>query len=155
MTPGAVEARLYGHDPADGVGGAGAFFLLLDEPEVYGLPPDPVVTTRALADTWTRVGLAAGRCCSARLPRSWEAPVSGAEVRRDGLAGVRPGREARTWQPHGAAAMIGRSRHDHPGGSYYGDPIINPPVWEERNIAGYLFTGGLAGASSILAAGPT
>ena len=29
-------------DPADGVGGFGAFFLLLDEPEVYGLPPDPV-----------------------------------------------------------------------------------------------------------------
>ena len=30
------------------IGGAGAFFLLLDEPEVYGLPPDPVVTTRDL-----------------------------------------------------------------------------------------------------------
>ena len=29
------------HDPDDGVGGFGAFFLLLDEPEVYGLPPDP------------------------------------------------------------------------------------------------------------------
>jgi hypothetical protein len=42
---------------------------------------------------------------------------------------------------------------DHPGDSYYGQPIINPPVWEEREIAGYLFTGGLAGASSILAAG--
>ncbi len=37
--------------------------------------------------------------------------------------------------------------------SYYGRPIINPPVWEEREIAGYLFLGGLAGASSILAAG--
>ncbi len=44
-------------------------------------------------------------------------------------------------------------RSDHPGDSYYGQPIINPPVWEEREIAGYLFTGGLAGASSILAAG--
>ena len=38
---GRPEARLYGADPDDGVGGAGAFFLLLDEPEVYGLPPDP------------------------------------------------------------------------------------------------------------------
>jgi formate-dependent nitrite reductase membrane component NrfD len=38
-------------------------------------------------------------------------------------------------------------------GSYYGKPIINPPVWEERDIASYLFTGGLAGASSLLAAG--
>ncbi|MFY1671428.1 4Fe-4S dicluster domain-containing protein [Plantactinospora sp. WMMB334] len=56
---GVVDARLYGHDPADGVGGAGAFFLLLDEPEVYGLPPDPVVTTRDLPAMWRRVGVAA------------------------------------------------------------------------------------------------
>jgi formate dehydrogenase iron-sulfur subunit len=42
------KARLYGADPDDGVGGFGAFFLLLDEPEVYGLPPDPVDTTRDL-----------------------------------------------------------------------------------------------------------
>jgi Polysulphide reductase, NrfD len=41
---------------------------------------------------------------------------------------------------------------DRPNDSYYGQPIINPPVWEEREIAGYLFCGGLAGASSILAA---
>ena len=39
------------------------------------------------------------------------------------------------------------------GGSYYGKPIINPPVWEEREIAGYLFAGGLAAASSLIAAG--
>jgi formate dehydrogenase iron-sulfur subunit len=55
---GVVEARLYGHDPNDGVGGDGAFFLLLDEPEVYGLPPDPVVTTRDLPSMWKRVALA-------------------------------------------------------------------------------------------------
>jgi formate dehydrogenase iron-sulfur subunit len=52
-------ARLYGRDPDDGVGGDGAFFLLLDEPEVYGLPPDPVVTTRDLASIWKHVGAAA------------------------------------------------------------------------------------------------
>jgi formate dehydrogenase iron-sulfur subunit len=46
------QARLYGADDQDGVGGFGAFFLLLDEPEVYGLPPDPVVTTRSLKSTW-------------------------------------------------------------------------------------------------------
>nr|WP_232534405.1 hypothetical protein [Plantactinospora sp. KBS50] len=56
---GVADARLYGHDPADGVGGDGAFFLLLDEPEVYGLPPDPVVTTRDLPRMWRRAGLAA------------------------------------------------------------------------------------------------
>ncbi len=56
---GVGEARLYGHDPQDGVGGDGAFFLLLDEPEVYGLPPDPIVTTRDLPEMWRRVGIAA------------------------------------------------------------------------------------------------
>jgi formate dehydrogenase iron-sulfur subunit len=52
-------ARLYGRDPEDGVGGDGAFFLLLDEPEVYGLPPDPVVTTRDIGSIWKHVGAAA------------------------------------------------------------------------------------------------
>jgi formate dehydrogenase iron-sulfur subunit len=56
---GVTEARLYGRDPDDGVGGDGAFFLLLDEPEVYGLPPDPVVTTRDLPSMWRHVGAAA------------------------------------------------------------------------------------------------
>jgi formate dehydrogenase iron-sulfur subunit len=52
-------ARLYGADPDDGVGGMGAFFLLLDDPEVYGLPPDPVVTTRDLPPMWRAAGAAA------------------------------------------------------------------------------------------------
>jgi formate dehydrogenase iron-sulfur subunit len=49
---GEESARLYLEGPDDGIGGAGAFFLLLDEPEVYGLPPDPVDTTRDLGETW-------------------------------------------------------------------------------------------------------
>jgi formate dehydrogenase iron-sulfur subunit len=56
---GVAEARLYGADPDDGVGGDGAFFLLLDKPEVYGLPPDPVVTTRDLPAMWRQAGYAA------------------------------------------------------------------------------------------------
>jgi formate dehydrogenase iron-sulfur subunit len=55
---GVGSAQLYGDDPADGVGGDGAFFLLLDEPEVYGLPPDPTVTTRDLPAMWRRVAVA-------------------------------------------------------------------------------------------------
>ena len=49
---GQSSARLYGEDPGDGVGGQGSIFLLLDEPEVYGLPPDPVSTTRELGSMW-------------------------------------------------------------------------------------------------------
>jgi formate dehydrogenase iron-sulfur subunit len=56
---GIMDARLYGNDPEDGVGGAGAFFLLLDEPEVYGLPPDPVVTTKDLPAMFNRATTAA------------------------------------------------------------------------------------------------
>ncbi|WP_219416979.1 4Fe-4S dicluster domain-containing protein [Pseudonocardia nigra] len=56
---GVAGAQLYGRDPDDGVGGDGAFFLLLDEPEVYGLPPDPVVTTRDLPGMWKRAAAAA------------------------------------------------------------------------------------------------
>jgi formate dehydrogenase iron-sulfur subunit len=70
---GETGARLYGHDPDDGVGGDGAFFLLLDKPEVYGLPPDPTVTTRDLPAMWRHAGaaalsLAAGFAVSFALP---------------------------------------------------------------------------------------
>jgi formate dehydrogenase iron-sulfur subunit len=56
---GIMDARLYGNDPNDGVGGTGAFFLLLDEPEVYGFPPDPVVTTKDLPQMFHRASAAA------------------------------------------------------------------------------------------------
>jgi formate dehydrogenase iron-sulfur subunit len=56
---GQADARLYGADRADGVGGMGAFFLLLDDPEVYGLPPAPVSTTRDLPGMWTATAGAA------------------------------------------------------------------------------------------------
>jgi len=56
---GETGARLYLDDPDDGISGGGAFFLLLDEPEVYGLPPDPVVTTRDLPRMWRHVATAA------------------------------------------------------------------------------------------------
>jgi len=67
-------ARLYGRDPDDGVGGAGAFFLLLDRPEVYGLPPDPVVTTRDLKTIWEKVALAAGALVAAAAVAFARAP---------------------------------------------------------------------------------
>jgi formate dehydrogenase iron-sulfur subunit len=57
---GVSEARLYLADENDGIGGAGAFFLLLDEPEIYGLPPQPVVPTKDLATIWGAAAVAAG-----------------------------------------------------------------------------------------------
>ncbi|GAA2417508.1 4Fe-4S dicluster domain-containing protein [Streptomyces glaucosporus] len=64
---GVTEARLYGDDPDDGIGGAGAFFLLLDDPEVYGLPPDPVVPTRDLGAMWKYAAIAAGALAAAAV----------------------------------------------------------------------------------------
>jgi formate dehydrogenase iron-sulfur subunit len=54
------SARLYLRDEDDGVRGGHAFFLLLDEPEVYGLPPDPVSTTRDLPQMWRAAAAAGG-----------------------------------------------------------------------------------------------
>jgi formate dehydrogenase iron-sulfur subunit len=71
---GVTQARLYGEDPADGVGGDGAFFLLLDEPEVYGLPPDPVVTTRDLPRMWRCVAVAAGVLLTSAIAAFTRAP---------------------------------------------------------------------------------
>jgi formate dehydrogenase iron-sulfur subunit len=65
VAAGVTDARLYGHDPNDGVGGDGAFFLLLDEPEVYGLPPDPVVTTRDLPRMYKLAAAAAAALVTA------------------------------------------------------------------------------------------
>ena len=51
---GYAGARLYGEADGDaaGVDGTGALFLLLDEPEVYGLPPAPVAATKHLKGEW-------------------------------------------------------------------------------------------------------
>jgi formate dehydrogenase iron-sulfur subunit len=57
---GVDEARLYLAEGDDGIGGAGAFFLLLDEPEVYGLPPQPIVPTKHLGTIWGAAAAAAG-----------------------------------------------------------------------------------------------
>src|SRR4051794_41724060 len=37
--------------------------------------------------------------------------------------------------------------------SYYGRLIVKKPVWKELDIAGYLFTGGIAAASAVIGAG--
>jgi DMSO reductase anchor subunit len=49
----------------------------------------------------------------------------------------------------GEQMMVPKARFE----SYYGRPVIKKPVWDERDIAGYFFTGGLAAGSALLAAG--
>ncbi len=68
---GLTEARLYGANDQDGVGGTGSIFLLLDEPEVYGLPPDPRVPTADLMQMFKRAGLAAAGMAGAAALAFW------------------------------------------------------------------------------------
>ncbi len=52
------RAQLYGADPAGPLGGLNAFFLLVAEPEVYGLPREPKMPTRNLfrGSLWSTIG---------------------------------------------------------------------------------------------------
>ncbi len=63
---------------------------------------------------------------------------------RTAVTGRRRGRRRRGEQP-----MVPDAEFQ----SDYGRPVLKKPTWEARDIAGYLFLGGLAGASSVLAAG--
>ena len=58
---GVDAAYLYGVDEATqpGTEGLHAFFLLVDEPEVYNLPPEPVVPTKRAAEAWRSAALGA------------------------------------------------------------------------------------------------
>jgi hypothetical protein len=106
-------------------------------------------------------------------------PESSSGVTREGLAGARPEREAVVTPGPGGPEAGRRRGGGQPGGglgaggqgggggrrgggevvpdatfvSYYGLPVLNKPTWEPLDIAGYLFLGGLAGSSSVLAAG--
>lgn len=69
---GQTEARLYGANENDGVGGIGSVFLLLDEPEVYGLPPDPRVPTADLVSMFKRAAVAGAGMFAAAAFAFWK-----------------------------------------------------------------------------------
>ncbi|MBV9265706.1 MAG: 4Fe-4S dicluster domain-containing protein [Acidobacteriaceae bacterium] len=58
---GIADAYLYGEDAEGqpGTEGLNAFFLLVDKPEVYNLPPDPVVPTKKVKHAWLSMAAAA------------------------------------------------------------------------------------------------
>ena len=57
---GESRAHLYGADEAT-LGGLNSFYLLVDKPEVYGLPPDPKIPSRNLkpSSAWSLLGAVA------------------------------------------------------------------------------------------------
>jgi formate-dependent nitrite reductase membrane component NrfD len=64
---------------------------------------------------------------------------------RAGRSGA--GRHSGARKTGGEQFVVPRARPD----SYYGKPIIKEPVWGSPDVPGYLFLGGLAGASAVLA----
>ena len=58
---GVTDAYLYGEDEASqpGTEGLHAFFLLVDKPEVYNLPPDPVAPAKKSTGAWASLAAAA------------------------------------------------------------------------------------------------
>ncbi|MEU6591075.1 NrfD/PsrC family molybdoenzyme membrane anchor subunit [Streptomyces sp. NPDC046881] len=79
--------------------------------------------------------------------------MSESDVTRDGVQHARPGRvragRRRRRRGRGEQPMVPEAEFS----SYYGKPVLNKPTWKPLDIAGYLYLGGLAGASSLLAAG--
>ena len=57
---GVTEAYLYGADAGSqpGTDGLNAFFLLVDRPEVYNLPPDPVAPAKRSGPAWRAMAVA-------------------------------------------------------------------------------------------------
>ena len=55
------DAYLYGVDAAEqpGTEGLNAFFLLVDEPEAYNLPPDPAAPNVKIGPSWSALGASA------------------------------------------------------------------------------------------------
>lgn len=81
--------------------------------------------------------------------------TSSSKVTREGPEGARPGREATTGAnlaDGGGGARRKRRRQEPEFRSYYDQPVIKAPVWEAPDIPGYLFLGGLAGASAVVGA---
>ncbi len=72
----------------------------------------------------------------------------GPEPGREALPGSKGGRRSRGGGGRGEQAMV----PDATFTSYYGRPIVKPSPWE-ADIPAYLFSGGLAAGSSLLAAG--
>lgn len=66
---GMPEAYLYGADAESqpGTGGLNAFFLLVDEPQVYNLPPAPTSPTKRVGESWRSLAVAAAGLAAASL----------------------------------------------------------------------------------------
>ena len=105
----------------------GAFFLLLDEPETYGLPPDPVVPTRQLGEAFAGRG---GRPRRALLGAGVLAAFVGRAGVSEGRAGVAAaGRSADGRRRSGRAATTAAGRQARRSGPGRSPGTSSPAGW--------------------------
>ena len=133
--------------------GIHAFFLILGEPEAYGLPPKPQVPTIYLKSAWTAAIRDRDRINQSRHSLAFRDfhPMTDAsgqtkndsnELREQAWKdGVVPGEGVDV-----AGGPIPRK----PG--YYGQPVVKPPVWTWE-VPLYFFFGGIGGMSAVIAFG--
>lgn len=62
---GHTQARIYGGTPFPRYSGLNSFYLLMDEPEVYGLPAEPVTPVKRMAGDYLRAIITLIICASA------------------------------------------------------------------------------------------
>ena len=168
--PGVPDARLYGDDPDDGVGGRGGVLPAARRagglrpaagPGRHHPRPARDVGKAALAALALLAGAVAG-FAGRRPMTSLPAPARRrrpARLERSGGRRRPDTRPAGADRP-GAVAPQGRRRRrderrmvpDATFTSYYGRPVVKASPWE-ADIPAYLFLGGLAAGSSLLAAG--
>ena len=108
---------------------------MIDEPEVYGLPPDPVVPTRDAAAMWKYAGMA----------RVGVGRRGGVGVRRAGKVVTHKDIHAQMYGRGGGAREHLAVPRAEFRSYYFGRPVLKEPVWEWK-IAAYLFTGGFGDA---------
>ena len=135
----ASRGQAYGHDPTTGWAATARSSCCWTSPRCTGCRRTPWCPPVTWPDLEVR-GLAAAALVAAAVSAFLAAGGHGDRRSRRAPAGGR--------EPGGA----GRPAGEVP--SYYGRPVLKPPVWEWR-IPAYFFTGGLSAGSALLRRAPT
>ena len=149
------DAQLY--DPTEtSVRGIDAFFLILGEPEAYGLPPKPQMPTIYLKSAWTS---------AIARPRSHQYSQTLLALRVFFIlttkSRIRKHRLDELREPISCARKLGKALlpatvstlqavqfQENP--AIMGEPVVKPPVWTWE-VPLYFFFGGIGGMSAVIA----
>ena len=130
--------------------GIHAFFLILGEPEAYGLPPKPQIPTIYLKSAWTSAFATAIASIIATLVSVRIFLMTSNSPSEKRLEELREQAWKEGVVPGKGVDVAGGPIPRKPG--YYGQPVVKPPVWTWE-VPLYFFFGGIAGMSAVIASG--